>query len=107
MILTRKRLGKNLEHLSVEDREDTSAEHFKWSSCPNSVEPDDTTGVQGHSEMISAFKKNKSNIVLSEGRQALEEKTLCNCQTTCKASVKDKLQWRNHILSFGCLLKSR
>jgi len=98
---------KNLEHLSVEDREDTSAEHFKWSSCPNSVEPDDTTGVQGHSEMISAFKKNKSNIVLSEGKQALEEKTLCNCQTTCKASVKDKLQWRNHILSFGCLLKSR
>jgi len=103
---------KNLEHLSVEDREDTSAEHFKiCSSCPNSIEPDDTTGVQGHSEtkIISASKMNKSNIVshVSGGKQTLEEKTLCNCQTTCKASVKDKLLWRNHILSFGCLMKSR
>ena len=104
-----------LEHLIVGEREGTSADHVKC-SFPQS---NDLTANQEHSKAInysdgtfSDSRNNKSTgiscLVVTERKKASVMETFCDCKTTRIAIVDDnKLQWRKHVLSFGCLIKAR
>ncbi|XP_068695590.1 uncharacterized protein [Montipora foliosa] len=87
-----------LEHISDDEKKDTSPE------------------AQGDSKTVccancSYVKKGKTNfcysnsgLVSSERQQPRLVQTLCDCLT---ANNELKLKWRKHVLSFGCLVKSR
>ena len=108
-----------LEHLIVGEREATSADHVKCSCCCSFPQSNDLTANQEHSKAInysdgtcSDSRNNKSTgiscLVFTESKKAPVMETFCNCKTTCKAIAEDnKLQWRKHVLSFGCLIKAR
>ena len=88
-----------LEHISDDEKKDTSP------------------GAQGDSKTVccancSYFKKGKktnfcysnSGLDFSERQQPHLVQTFCDCLT---ANNELKLKWRKHVLSFGCLVKSR
>ena len=108
------KVRQGLEQLVVEEGVDIFAEHVKFSASSAESNAVHVTGVQQHPKtvcysdgMCSNSKKNNLFLDLRDGKQPLTKQILCNCQTTSKADVKDKLQWRQHILSFGCLIKAR
>jgi len=94
-----------LAHLAV--REQNDLVNFKCSCLPCSITSDHKPEFQEHSESIcrsrmkcsEGLKHDNNSCLLSNYRKHLTEH-YCGCS-------KDKLKWRNHVLAFGCFVKSR
>ena len=91
-----------LAHLAFREQDD-----IKYSCLPHPTTAGHKTEFQEHSESIccsrtkcsEGLKDDDSSCLFSSWRKHLSER-YCGC-------AKDKLKWRNHVLAFGCLVKSR
>ena len=93
-----------LAHLAVREQDDLV--NMKYSCLPCSIISGHKTEFQEHSESICCLRmkyseglKDDSSCLFSSYRKFQTEH--------CFGYTKDKLKWRNHVLAFGCLVKSR
>lgn len=113
-ILTKSGYSDELEirqcfaHLAVRDQGDLPVVHIKH-DChfPSAIQLDEGAGVQHHSDYTiwcsnrkcsGSLKEDGNSCLFASNRKHRSE--YCGC-------VKDKLKWRNHVLAFGSLVKSR
>lgn len=96
-----------LAHLAVREQDDLV--NMKCGCLPCSITLGHKTEYfQEHSESIccsrmkcsEGLKDEDSSCLFSSYRKHLTEHY-------CRPCTKDKLKWRNHVLAFGCLAKSR
>ena len=89
-------------------REQDGLVNMKCSCLPYSITSGHKTEFQEHSESIcclrmkcsEGLKDSNCSCLLSSYRKHLTE----HC---CGLCAKEKLKWRNHVIAFGCLVKSR
>ena len=91
-------IKESLENVNVAGKVETASEVLELSKtfyCENCTSAD--------------YRKNKTNSGLfsSERKQLHLWDTFCDCLATLKPDTEHKMKWRKHILSFGCLVKSR
>lgn len=91
-------MKESLENVNVAGKVETASEVLELSKtfyCENCTSAD--------------YRKNKTNsgLFLSERKQLHLMDTFCDCLATLKPDTEHKMKWRKHILSFGCLVKSR
>ncbi|XP_074629520.1 uncharacterized protein LOC141887114 isoform X2 [Acropora palmata] len=89
---------ESLENVNVAGKVETGSEVLELSKtfyCENCTSAD--------------YRKNKTNsgLFLSDRKQLHLTDTFCDCLSTLKPGTEHKMKWRKHILSFGCLVKSR
>ena len=95
-----------LAHLAVKEQDDLVI--MKCSCLPCSIPSAHKNEFQEHSESIccsrmkcsTGLKDDDSSCLFSSYRKHPTEHN-------CGPCAKDKLNWRNHVLAFGCLVKSR
>lgn len=91
-------IKESLENVNVAGKEEIASEVLELSKtlhCENCTTAD--------------YRKNKTNsgLFLSDRKQLHLMDTFCDCLAKLKADTEHKMKWRKHILSFGCLVKSR
>lgn len=100
----------------VAEREVNSTEEMNYNHCPSTLETDNPTEVKEHSRILccsnntcpdSLEEKNSTFLDSREGKQSPPTETFCKCCSSFGVSIDDKLHRRRHVLSFGCLVKSR
>lgn len=91
-------IKESLKNVNVGGTVETSSEVLEYSKtfyCENCTSAD--------------YRKNKTNsgLFLSDRKQLHLMDTFRDCLATIKSDTEHKMKWRKHILSFGCLVKSR
>lgn len=103
-------------HLCVAEREVNSTKEMNYNHGPSTLETDNPTEVKEHSRILccsnntcpdSEEEKNSTFLDSMERKQSPPTETFCKCRSSREVSIDDKLHWRRHVLSFGCLVKSR
>lgn len=95
-----------LARMAVKEQDDLVC--MKCSCLPCSITSGHKNEFQEHSESICCSRMN-----CSKGLNDYDSSCLLPSYRThltehyCGPCAKDKLKWRNHVLAFGCLVKSR
>ena len=98
------------QHLAVRDQGDLA--HVTLFKCgcqlPSSIQLDESPGIQEHSHRIWYSNRNCSESLKEDGNSSLfsSNRKHLHLPEQCWCG-KDKLKWKNHVLAFGSLVKSR
>lgn len=93
-----------LAHSDITKQEDLV--NMKCSRSPCDIASDHRIGFQEHSDSICCSSKRCSEWLKDDGNSHLLSSNREHLPEHC-GCAKDKLKWRNHVLAFGCLVKSR
>ena len=94
-----------LAHLTVREQDDLV--NLKCSCLPSSTTSNHKTEFQEHSESICCSRMKWSEMLKDDSNSCLLSNYREHLTEHFCGFAKDKLRWRNHVLAFGCLVKSR